>query len=207
MGPLMQTIWDKYCIVPGRGVCVFDPGTMMAGTMAMQAVGSGISAAGTIAGGNTAKTAGLLQQKADQYQADQVRANEGSDIGAAQRQMLDTQLKTKQLSSSLEARGAAGGVNVGEGSALATEKSIAGRGSYQALMDLWNGQNKAVGDENQAKGLEYSGKVAAWAGEQQQKQSRISALATIAGGAASMGSTYGAFTYGGPTGRPGVNLG
>lgn len=200
------SIWDKYSCVPGRGVCVFDPGTMMVATMGMTAASAGLSAAGTIAGGNTAKTAGLLQQKADKYKADQIRANEGSEIGAAQRQMLETQFKTKQLSSTLEARGTAGGINTDVGSPLAISKSIASRGSYQALMDLYNGQNRAVGLENEAKGAEFSGDVAAWAGEEQKKLSRINALATIAGGGANMAKTYGAYTYPTSSGQPGVRL-
>jgi hypothetical protein len=219
-GPLMS-LWDKYGIVPGRGVCVFDPGTMIMGaSMAATAVGGGLSAASTIAGGNTAKQAGLMQQQAavlrqqgDNYQADQLVENEGSEIGAAQRQMLDTQFKTKMANSSLEARGAASGVNIGTGSPLATEKAIASRGSYQALSDLYNGQNRAVGLDNQAAGLRYSGEiekyggdVAAWSGEQQRTASNLAALGTIAGSAGSMLKTYGAAKYPTSSGQPGVRL-
>lgn len=198
---------DKYGLIPGRGVCVFDPGTLMLSTMAMTAASGAASAAGTIAGGNTAATAGAMQQQAYNYQAEQAKANEGSDIGAGQRQMLEDQLKAKMASSTLEARGAAGGVNVGEGSPLAVEKGIASRGNYQSLMDLFNGQNKAVGDENEAKGLTYSGDVAEWAGEQQKNLSYYNAAATIAGSGASMMKTYGAFTYPTQSGQPGVRLG
>lgn len=204
MGPLM--LCEKYGVVPGRGVCVFDPGTMMGVTMGMTALSGGLSAAGTIAAGNTAKTAGQLQQLSDQYQADQLRENQGSEIGAAQRQMIETQQKAKLLTSAVEARGAAGGVDVGVGSPVAAAKSIASRGSYQAMMDLWNGQNRAVGLENQAKGLEFSGDVAQWEGEQKQKQSRIDALATLAGSGANMAKTYGAFNYPTASGQPGVAL-
>lgn len=189
------------------GRAAFDPATMTIATMGMQAVGTGLSAASTIAGGNTAATAGQLQQAADQYQADQATSQEGTVIGAAQRQMLDTQLKTKLMSSSLEANAAAGGVNAAVGSPLATEKSIASRGTYQALMDLAQGQNRAVGLENEAKGDVFSGDIAEWSGQQQKDASRINALATIAGGGASMAKSYAAFNYPTASGRAGIGYG
>lgn len=218
-GPLM--LWDKYGIVPGRGVCVFDPGTMMLVSAGATAIGGGLSAASTIAGGNTAKQAGLMQQQAAlmqqkevNYQADQLVENEGSEIGAAQRQMLDTQFKTRMANSKLEARGAAGGVNIGTGSPLATEKAISSRGTYQAAMDLFNGQNRAIGLDNQAAGLRYSGDVAkyggdvaAWSGERAQQASYLSAAGTIAGSAGSMMKTYGISQYLTPSGQPGVKVG
>lgn len=200
-----------------RGV-VFDPGTMMIASMGATALSGGLSAASTIAGGNTAKQAGLMQQqaalmkqKADNFQADQLVENEGGEIGAAQRQMLDTQFKTKMASSTLQARGAAGGINVGTGSALATDKAIASRGTYQAAMDLFNGQNRAIGLDNQAKGLRFSGEMekfggdaAAWAGKQAQNASYLSAAGTIAGTAGSMAKTYGINSYLTASGQPGV---
>ncbi len=182
-------------------------GPLVAATMGLQAIGTGISAASTIAGGNAAATAGQLQQQAFQYQAAQLRANEGGAIGAAQREMLDTQEKTRMLSSQLEARAAAGGVNAAVGSPLAAEKYIASRGTYQSLMDLWSGENKATGMENEAKGADFSGEIANWSGGVQQKASTLNALATIAGGGAAMAKTYGAFKYPNTAGRPGVGYG
>lgn len=108
----MKSIAEKYGITPGQGVCVFDPMTMMAASMATTAVGAGVSAAGTIAGGNAA-------QAQAQYQADQLRANEGTEIGASQRQMLDTQMRTRMANSQVRAGAAAGGVDTTSGSPLA----------------------------------------------------------------------------------------
>jgi len=190
--------WERAC---------FDPGTLMAGTMAMTAAGTAMSASSTIAGGNAAAEAGKMQQNALNFQAAQLRENEGGEIGAAQREMLDTQLKTKQLESTVEARSAAGGVNAAVGSPLAAEKQIASRGTYQSLMDLFNGQNRATGDENEAKGATYSGVIADEAGTMQQRASNLNAMATIAGGGASMMRSYGAFAYPNQFGRPGVGYG
>ena len=73
-----------------------------------------------------------------------------------------------------------------------------------AAMSLWRGQNEATGMENRAQGLRYSGQVAEAAGEEEKRASRMAALATIAGGGASMLKTYGAYKY--PTGSGGVRL-
>lgn len=193
---MMQTIWDKYSCIPGRGVCVFDPGTLMLGTMAASAAGTGLQAAGTIAGGNNAAAAGRMTRAADDYAADQIDTNASSEIGASQRTMLDTNLKTKLARSSIVARAAGGGTNAATGSPLATETSVAGRGTYHALMDLFNGENRATGEQNKAKGLRYSGLLAETGGDMAKDASRLAALGTIAGGGASMFKSYGDVTYG-----------
>lgn len=203
----LRRVSEGAVAVTWRDACCFDPGTMLATTMGLQAIGGGISAASTIAGGNAAAAAGQMQQNAYNYQAAQVRANEGSEIGAAQRQMLDKQLQTKQLQSTIEARAAGGGVNAAVGSPLATEKSVASRGTYQSLMDLWNGENRATGMENEAKGLVYSGDIAELAGEEERNASRLNALSTVAGAGSSMLRTYGAIKYPMIYGRPGIGYG
>ena len=188
-----------------RSNCCFDPGTMMAATMATTAVSGGLSAAGTIAGGNAASTAGRMQQTALNYQADQLESNAAGAIGASQRQMLDTQMKTRLANSQVEARAAASGVNAATGSPLATIKGNAQRGSYQAMMDLFNGENKSTGDLNEAQGLRYSGSMAKIGGDMQQEASRVAALGTIAGTGASMLKTYGAYKYPNLSGRTGMS--
>lgn len=165
--------------------------------MILQGVGTAISAVSTIAGGNNAAAMGAAQKNAAYAQAEQLRAQEGTAIGAAQREMLDTQAKAKMLMSTVRANAAAGGVNAAEGSPLQVTQQIAKRGSYQAAMDLWQGQNKAVGLENESTSLKYGGDVAEAAGKMEQQASLGKALATIAGGGASMYKTYGRSTYGG----------
>lgn len=68
-------------------------------------------------------------------------------------------------------------------------------------MDLFNGQNKATGMENEAQGLRFSGDVAEWEGETKKRASRLDAMATIAGGGASMARNYGRLEYAQPYGR------
>jgi hypothetical protein len=155
-----------------------DPGTMMLGaTMAMTAAGGAASAAGTLAGGNAAKTAGdLMQQQSIQ--------NAAEATASGQRKMLDTQDRTRMAESTITARAAAGGVDAGVGSPASDVGDVAKRGSYHALMDMFNGQSEAVGLLNQGNAEEWTGTV-------KQSQAPLAAAGTLAGSAGSMFQQYG----------------
>ncbi|HXO70412.1 MAG TPA: hypothetical protein VN838_15725, partial [Bradyrhizobium sp.] len=95
-----------------------DPVTMMGASMAMTAVGTGISAAGTIAGGSAAQTAGQMKQIAANSEADQLNENAAGELAAAQRRMLDTRLKTSLTQGTLVNKAAGSGFNPATGSML-----------------------------------------------------------------------------------------
>jgi hypothetical protein len=167
------SLWDR---------ASFDPGTMLMGaSMAATGVGSLMSAGGTVAGGEAAS-------QSAQFQAAQLRSNAAGEIAAGQRQMLDTQQRTRLAISTATARAAGGGVNAAVGSPAADVSQIGQRGSYLAAMDLFRGENAATGMENQARGVEYSGEAA-------RIGANTSAMGTIAAGAGSMLSTYGRYAY------------
>jgi hypothetical protein len=194
-----------------------DPIT--AGALIFSAVGAGVSAAGTIAGGNTQSAAltaagqnanalGLAQQNEDNYQAAQITENASSEIGAGQRQMLDTQQKTRLAESTLTAGAAASGFSASSGSPLALSTSIARRGSYEAAMNLFNGENASTGDLNRAAGLTYSGDIAAIGGQMQQEGDEYGAegatiaadygaIGNLASAGGSMFKTYGTMSNAG----------
>jgi hypothetical protein len=173
-------------------------GPLMALSLGSTAVGTGISAASTIAGG------AAKQQEAN-YEAAQLRQNSGADVAGAQRQMFDTQQKTRLAVSKATAQAGASGVNAGVGSPAANTAALVRRGTYQSMMDLWNGQNQATADLNKAASVQYSGTIA-------KQASTLSALGTIAGGAGQMFNTlmmpyryaaYGGYGGGGGTTSPG----
>src|SRR3974390_3013657 len=114
----------------------FDPLTDTG--LALGAVGTGISAYGTLAGGSYA------QQAAD-YKAAQLRQNAAGEIAASQRQMMDKQFQTRMLTSTAVARAGASGVAADVGSPATDVADIAQRGEYQSLMSLWQGENAATG--------------------------------------------------------------
>lgn len=154
-----------------------DPITLTAASMAATAIGTGVSAAGTIAGGNAAKSAADF--KAQQFQMQgQTATAEG------QRSMLEEQRKTGLLQSTLQARAAGSGAGATDPTVLALGSQIAGRGEYGALTDLFQGQNRAAGLTDEANAAIATGKA-------QQIGSDYSAVGTVASGAGSMFRTYG----------------
>jgi len=177
----VRSIAEKYSMTPGVGIVVYDPATLITTSLASTAIGTGLSAATTILGGNAAAKAG-------RYTAAQLNQNAAAARAAGQRRMFDTQLRSRFLQSTATARAAGSGVNAGIGSPAADVGQIARRGSYQAAMDLWTGENTATGLENEAAGAIYTGNV-------QQASSWLSAAGTIAGGAGSILAQGARFAY------------
>jgi hypothetical protein len=179
-----------------------DPATMtMAASVASPAAGAVMGAMGTIASGNAQKAAGLMQQSSLNYQADQLTENAAGEVGAAQRRMLDTQQQTRLAVSTLRARGAGGGIDISQGSPVSDAKSIASKGTYHSLMDLWQGENKSTGELNEAAGLRYSGEAAAIGGQEAATASLWSAGGTLASGVGSAATQYGRYAFPSTYGR------
>jgi len=149
--------------------------------MGATALGTVMSASGTIAGGQAAQTSA-------NFKAAQLDQNAAGAIASGQRTMFDTQTKARLAGSTATARAGASGVNAGTGSAVADVGQIAKRGSYLAATDLWRGENTATGLENEAAGIRYSGNAA-------EEGADLSAAGTIAGGAGSMAQMYGRYAY------------
>ncbi|HXI76104.1 MAG TPA: hypothetical protein VNH21_03155 [Steroidobacteraceae bacterium] len=170
---------------------VFDPATMLAVGTGSTIAGGGLSALATLAGGGSAKQAGLLQQQAEEFKAKQAEQNAGLAIASSQVKMADTQLRTSQAISTSTARAAASGVDAGTGSAATNVGELAKRGTYLASLDLYNGESQATGLLNEAKGFRYSGEIARMEGEEKEKASELQALATLAGSAGSAFKMYG----------------
>lgn len=154
-------------------------GLMIAST-ALQGIGAMAGAAGTLASGNYAASAA-------NYQAAQLRQNAAGEIAVGQRQMFDTQRRSQLLQSTAVAQAGASGVDASSGSPLTVTGDIAKRGEYQALLDMWQGENRATGLENQAAGVEYEG-------QEKQAMAPLSAFGTLAGGFGSALGTYGRYT-------------
>lgn len=167
--------------VSWRSNCCFDPITMTVMSLGSTLIGGGLSAAGTLAGGNAAKQAGEFTQQMDNQNAAQA-------LASGQRKAFDTQDKTRSLMSTAQARAGASGVDAGVGSPASIQGDIAKRGSYHSLMDIFNGQSEGVGLQNQ-------GNVAQWEGDQKQSNSELAAGGTLAGAAGSMANTFGTYQY------------
>jgi hypothetical protein len=84
------------------------------------------------------------------------------------------------------------------GSPATNVGELAQRGSYHALMDMFNGQSAATGLRNQAAGIRYTGEMEAMGGEEKQLASRSAAYGTLASGVGRLFSTYGSSPLGYP---------
>lgn len=158
----------------------FDPVTMTA-------ISLGATAAGTIAGGAGALSAGQNAQAMGRYQNLEYTQQAETATATGQRAMIDERRKTSLLESTVQARAAAGGGSATAPSTLNIQRNIAGRGEYSALMDLSQGENQAAGLTNMGQAARYGGQIAEIGDD-------YSAAGTIAQGAGSFASTYGRAT-------------
>lgn len=167
-------------------VDVFDPVTMTA-----LAVGGGaLSAGGTIMGGQAAADAGASQQKAQYFKATQEEMAAQESRAASERSALDKGRDTTLLLSKLQANAAAGGGGADDPTILNLAGGIAGRGEYESLLDMYKGENRGRGLEDEAMGSRMTGDAAKAEGEAKKSASYLSAAGTLIGSA---GSAYRAY--------------
>lgn len=177
-----------------------DPATMTAstlgsmalsgGSMALTGIGAGISAAGTLAGGDIANQAAQMKAAALRSEASltaqQLTQNASTTRAVAQRQALDTRQQARYAEGSLTANAAGGGLSASGSTNVALTGQVASRGEYMALGEMASGENKARGMENEAAftkyGAELNAEGALYQGEAAALGSKYSAAGTIASG-------------------------
>lgn len=144
----------------------------------LMAIGSLVSAGSSVMGGLAANEAGKAQQKQYQAQANTTRA-------LAQRRMIEQKRQGEQALSRTLAVGAASG-----GGGLETEgfSNIAGgiveESHMRAMMELWQGEEQALGQE-------YAGKIARWEGKQKKTAGFLNAATTLLQAGASIAGGMG----------------
>jgi hypothetical protein len=159
--------------------------------MAVATVASGaLQAAGTIMGGNAAAAAGKAQQDAAYFKAAQEEQAAQESRAAAQRTALEKDRQSRLLQSTLQANAAASGGGADDPTVVGLAQDIAGRGEYQSLMDMYTGENRARGLEDQAMGSRMTGDAALAEGEAKRTASYFSAAGTLVGSAGSAYRTY-----------------
>lgn len=177
--PHALSIFERYAPV-------YDPVTLTVASLAATAAGAGVSAMGTIAGGDAAAAAGRSQQQAYDFKAKQEDMAGQEARASAQRQALEERRKGTLLQSTLQARSAAGGGAADDPTVVDLGGDLAQRSEYSALTDMYRGENRARGYEDSAAGARYSGLASVAEGEARQRASRLSAAGTIIGAVGSM---------------------
>lgn len=178
-------MWKAYDHFMGR-VAVYDPVTLTVATVASGA----LSAAGTIMGGNAAAQAGQSAQQGQYFKAAQEEQAAQESRAASQRTALDKQHQATLLQSTLQANAAASGGGAADPGVVDLSKNIAGRGEYQSLMDLYTGENRGRGLEDQALGSRMTGDAQLAEGKAKQDASYLSAAGTLIGSGGSAYRTY-----------------
>lgn len=181
-------MWNDRYINRGWVDVVFDPIT--ATMLVLTAAGTGLKAAGTIAAGNAAADAGIARANALNYDAVQRDQQAQESRAAAQRLAFEKRREGTLLESTLQARAAASGGGADDPTVLNLGENIAQRSEYGALMEMYKGENRARGLEDQAIGDRYSAGAALEEDKGKQKAARMEAWGTLIGGAGSAFRQY-----------------
>lgn len=186
-----------------------DPVTL---SLAATGAGAAIGAGGTILGGfmkaDAEEEAGALAKEGAEFQAKQFEQHAAESRAAAQRQMFEKQRLTRLGLATLQARAAAGGDSATSGDVLKLTGDIATRGEYEAMSDLYTGENRARGLLDMATAARYEGAAKEYGARKAASATRIgsvfSGVGTILSGVGAMGnqaSRMGMFDK--PAGGPG----
>jgi hypothetical protein len=165
-------------------------GGITALTTALTGLSGGLQAAGTIMGGNAAADAGSASQQAQYFKATQEDMAAQESRAASQREALDKGRQTTLVLSKLQANAASSGGGASDPGVLSLAGDIAGRGEYESLLDMYKGENRARGLQDEAIGSRLTGDAAAAEGDAKQKASYLSAAGTLIGSAGSAYKIY-----------------
>lgn len=143
-----------------------------------------LAAAGTVVSTIGAIQQGNAQQAAANYQAAQLTQQAGQDRATAQRQAIEERRKAGLALSRVQAFSAASGAGATDPTVNNIAGDIAGQGEYNALTQLYNGEERARGLENQASATRFQGQQAHQAG-------LFKAGSTILEGGTSLMTKYG----------------
>jgi hypothetical protein len=168
---------------------VFDPIATPA-MLALTAAGGAMSAMGTLAGGKAAAQAGYASQQAHEFAARQQEQAGQEGRAVAQRSALEKRREGTLLSSKMLARAAASGGGADDPTVTKIGEDIAGRSEYDALTEMYKGENRARGLLDAAMGSRMTGDAALAEGEAKKRASYLSAAGTIIGTAGSMYGQY-----------------
>jgi hypothetical protein len=183
-------MWTAYRHFLGH-VAVYDP--MSATMAAVTGVGGALQAAGTLMGGNAAADAGRAQQGAQYFKATQEEQAAQESRAGQQRVALDKAREGRLLQSKLQAGAAASGGGASDPGVINLAQGIAGRSEFESLLEMYKGENRARGLEDQAIGSRMSGDAAKAEGEAKKTASRYSAAGTLIGSAGSAYKVYKGF--------------
>lgn len=156
---------------------------MAALAVPLAVVGGLFSIAGTMSQASALRNQAAAEQQAANYKVLVENQRAMAERASAQRQALQTNRKTDLTQSALQARAAASGGGADDPTVVKLASDIEGEGKYQSLFDMYLG-------ETRARGLEDQGVVDRFSADQRAKQLNSTANATILSGIGSLASRF-----------------
>lgn len=176
-------------ILRGMWECApHDPGTAL---MAMAATSTVLSAAGQAQAGAAANAQDQGQAQAQDYQAAELTQQAGQTRAVAESQEQDSLRKTAYQLSTARAVAASSGAGATDPTVVGIEGQIGAKGNFDALSQMYSGEEKARGLETQSTLDTYQGQQLRIAGAQKQKAGNIGAITTLLSGGNTLASKYG----------------
>lgn len=155
--------------------------------------GTAVSFMGAMSQASAAKAAGQAAIVAANYKAAQERQNADIQRAAASRSALEKVREGQLLQSKLIARAAASGGSASDPTVTTLGGDIAARSEYETLGELWKGEVRAQGLENQAQADIYSGAVENMGDQYKAKGAIIGGIGTAFSNLGGMASKFGGY--------------
>lgn len=169
----------------------------------MNAVGTGLDAAGAVIGGLSHIQYGQQAAAAADFAAAQLRQNAGQVQASAQRAAYDVDLQARYTASTALARAAASGAGASDPTVVNLIARNAGEFAYRKAVALYQGEDKARLLEMQADAKEIEGENAERNSMLAGATKMFGAATSILKGTARDGSLLQRFGGGGPNIKPG----
>jgi hypothetical protein len=152
--------------------------------------GTVLSAGAQMQSASAAKAQGKANQTAAYYEAQQLDAKAGQERATSQRNAMESRRQERIVQSNLQAAAAASGGGAVDPTIGRLASGIAIEGQYRALSDLYSGEDRARGLEDQASARRYEGDVGYMAGKARAASERTAAIGTIFSGVGTGATLY-----------------
>lgn len=155
------------------------------------AAGTILGAAGMVQQGKAAKAQGRALQQAADFEAAQRERIAGQERAAAQREAIIQRKEADLVASRGQAVAAASGAGALDPTIVDLLGDIEGEGEYRAALALYQGEERAIGQETAASARRFEGASARMAGNAAARSSNLAAAGTLLRGASKFDLDFG----------------
>ena len=138
-----------------------------------------------------AKAQGAAERDAANYRSAQLFQQAGQERATAQRKAIEERRRSRLAQSRAVAIAAGSGGGATDPTVTHILGDLAGEGEYNALAQLYTGEESAIGLETQGRASKYEGKLAYKAGKSSAKAIRRASYVDAVGKVLTMGSNIG----------------